>query len=264
MKISFVGGGNMAGAIISGLISTGFCKAGEITVCDPDPLKQQTLKERGCRLCDGAVEAAQASEVVILAVKPYVISNVLTQIKDSGKISNRLFISIAAGISQKTIGDLVGSENRVIRVMPNTPAMVGQGMTAICESSQATAEDLHLAEKIFSSVGRSVVVSEQQIDAVTGLSGSGPAYIYMVIEAMADGGVRCGLPRDTAYTLAAQTVLGSAQMVLQTKLHPGALKDMVCSPGGTTIEAVASLEHSGLRSAMIEAVSVCTEKSKNM
>ena len=148
--------------------------------------------------------------------------------------------------------------------MPNTPAMVGEGMIALCENPAVSEDELNMAKAMFDAVGKTVVIKENLIDAVIGVSGSGPAYIYMVIEAMADGGVLCGLPRDAAYTLAAQTVLGSAKMVLETGIHPGKLKDMVCSPGGTTIEAVAALENAGIRAAFVDAVKAAAEKSAEM
>ena len=256
MKLCFIGGGNMASAIISGIVKSGFVPAENITVCDLLPEKLFHFKELGINVTSDSLSSAKNADVVVFAVKPDVLRKILPTFAG---IEN-LFISIAAGVSVVELKEGLGKDANVIRVMPNTPALAGEGMTVICESDA----DTDFAVKLFSTIGKTLVLNEKYIDAVTAVSGSGPAYIYMVIEAMADGGVLCGLPRDVAYELAAQTVLGSAKMVLETGQHPGVLKDRVCSPGGTTIEAVYSLEKSDIRGAFIKAIKKCADKSKSM
>lgn len=260
MKLAFIGGGNMASAIINGILSSGFVSASDITVSDFAIQKLSVYKEKGVTVTSDNISAANGADVVIFAVKPDVLRKILSSF--SG-FDNKLFISIAAGVSVAELKKGLGEAASVIRVMPNTPAMAGEGMTVICESD-ADENYMDFAVKLFNTVGKTIVLNEKYIDAVTAVSGSGPAYIYMVIEAMADGGVLCGLPRETAYELAAQTVLGSAKMVLHSGEHPGVLKDRVCSPGGTTIEAVYSLEQSDIRGAFIKAIKKCADKSKSM
>lgn len=260
MKLSFIGGGNMASAIMGGIIKSGFASASDITVSDMSTEKLTDFSSLGVNTtCDNMV-AAENADVIIFAVKPDVLRKILP---DFSAFKKKLFISIAAGVKISELKNALGEKASVIRVMPNTPAMAGEGMTVICESDVSETH-MGIAEKLFSTVGKTIILNEKYIDAVTAVSGSGPAYIYMVIEAIADGGVLCGLPRDVAYTLAAQTVLGSAKMVIETGEHPGVLKDRVCSPGGTTIEAVYSLEQSDIRGAFIEAVKKCADKSKSM
>ncbi len=256
MKLSFIGGGNMASAIINGIVKSGFVPAENITVSDLMSEKLSSFKEKGINVTSDSLAAAGSADVIIFAVKPDVLRKILPSFAGLKK----LFISIAAGVSVSELKNGLGNDADVIRVMPNTPAIVGEGMTVICQSDA----DTDFAVKLFETIGKTVVLDEKYIDAVTAVSGSGPAYIYMVIEAMADGGVLCGLPRDVAYKLAAQTVLGSAKTVLETGEHPGVLKDRVCSPGGTTIEAVYSLEESDLRGAFIKAIRKCADKSKSM
>lgn len=260
MKLCFIGGGNMASAILNGIVKNGFVSESDIMVSDLSPEKLSSFKETGVKVTSDNMEAASSSDIIIFAVKPDVLRKILPSF--SG-LENKLFISIAAGVKLSELKKGLGENADVIRVMPNTPAMAGEGMTVICKS--ATSEkNMNLAVKLFETVGKTAVLDEKYIDAVTAVSGSGPAYIYMVIEAMADGGVLCGLPRDVAYTLAAQTVLGAAKMVIESGEHPGVLKDRVCSPGGTTIEAVYSLEQSDIRGAFIKAVRKCADKSKSM
>lgn len=258
MKLSFIGGGNMASAILNGIVKSGFMSAADITVSDFSAEKLSAFKRLGVNITSDNMEAAESADVVLFAVKPDVLRKILP---DFSAFENKLFISIAAGVKISELKSGLGENKNIIRVMPNTPAMAGEGMTVICESD-ADKSHLDFTVKLFDTVGKTAVLSEKYIDAVTAVSGSGPAYIYMVIEAIADGGVLCGLPRDVAYTLAAQTVLGSAKMVLDSGEHPGVLKDRVCSPGGTTIEAVYSLEQSDIRGAFIEAVKKCADKSK--
>ena len=261
MKFSFIGAGNMASAIIDGICLKNLAAPGDICVSDKDRSKLDEFSKKGFVTSSSNEECAVFGDVIIIAVKPGIVPKIAPEIKSS--VKDKLVISIAAGVSSETLKNLLES-NRVIRIMPNTPALVGEGMTAVCKTDSTRDSDINLVCDIFASVGKTIVITESQIDAVTAVSGSGPAYIYMVIEAMADGGVLCGLSRADAYALAAQTVLGSAKTVLETGIHPGALKDMVCSPGGTTIEAVKVLESNCVRSAFIDAVTACCDKSKKM
>jgi pyrroline-5-carboxylate reductase len=191
------------------------------------------------------------------------MSELLTEIRGSVQ-SHHLLFSIAAGITIRQIADVVGNDRRIIRVMPNTPCLVGASASAFAASSSATPADIQLTERLLNSVGRSVAVPEKLLDAVTGLSGSGPAFVFVMIEALSDGGVKMGLPRDLATMLAAQTLFGSAKMLLETGLHPGQLKDMVTSPGGTTIAGLHALEHGGLRAALMDAVEAATRRSAEL
>lgn len=284
MKLAVIGAGNMGGAIVKGYLAAGNTPE-DVIVCGHHPRKMAVMKEElGISLAQTPAEAAARADAVLLAVKPKDAAAVLEEIgaadrltgyaggdaADRNAAGRPLIISIAAG---KTLADLDamlgGTEKkssgfRIIRAMPNTPAAVGAGMTAICRGPEATDQDAGTALEVFSSVGRAVEVPESLMDAVTGLSGSGPAFVYMFIEALADGGVAAGLPRQQAVELAAQTVLGSARMVLETGKGPGDLKDAVCSPGGTTITGVRELEASAFRSAAIEAVIAAAEKSASM
>ncbi|MFQ5895963.1 MAG: pyrroline-5-carboxylate reductase, partial [Nitrospinota bacterium] len=208
-------------------------------------------------------EASRGSDVVLLAVKPQQMAEALAGLKPAVN-SEQLLVTIAAGVPSSFILGHLGDSYRLVRVMPNTPALVGRGAAAVARTGCATEADERLVVEMFSSVGRVVVVKEELMDAVTGLSGSGPAYAFMVLEALADGGVKMGLPRDVALTLAAQTVAGAAEMVLQTGQHPGALKDMVASPGGTTIAGLHALEAAGVRGAMMAAVEAATLRSAEL
>lgn len=259
MKVSFLGGGNMGCAIAGGMINSGNYAAENI--CISHPSGKSALTD-GVKYTENNLEATEFADVVILCVKPNVIKSVLEEIK--GLTDGKIVVSIAAGVSIFFIENIIGHDKKIIRVMPNTPALVGCGMSALCKNAAVDENEMKSVCNIFSSIGRTIIVSEEKMHAVTAVSGSGPAYIYMVMEALADGGVLCGLARSEAYMLAAQTVLGSAEMLLSTGKHPGELKDAVCSPGGTTIEAVASLEKNGMRSALIEAVLKCKEKSEKL
>ncbi len=254
----------MASAIIDGVLGSGFAKASDISVSDKDFEKLQAFESRGINIFTDNKLAAADCDILFIAVKPAVVLSVLSEISLVDGISNKLIISIAAGVSLDLLSSGIGKDAKIIRVMPNTPAMVGAGMAALCKNSFVSDSEMDTAVSIFSTFGKAVTVTENQMDAVTAVSGSGPAYVYMFIEALADGGVLNGLPRDTAYTLAAQTVFGAAKTVLDTGIHPGKLKDMVCSPGGTTIEAVASLENDAFRGSVIRAVNVCAEKSSRL
>ncbi|NLT95475.1 MAG: pyrroline-5-carboxylate reductase [Clostridia bacterium] len=253
----------MAEAIISGVIKAGLYEPMEVIASDinEDRLFQVKQKLNICITKDNN-EVMEKACIVIIAIKPQNFCDVAHKLISKPN-KEQLIISIAAGISLSRLEKHFGSIP-VIRVMPNTPALIGAGMAALCKGHFALDCHLEAAEKIFKSVGETVIIDEKLIDGVTGLSGSGPAYVYQFIEALADGGVLVGLPRKTAYLLAAQTVVGAGLMVLKTGLHPGELKDMVTSPGGTTIKAINVLEKSGFRAAVMDAVEAAYLKSKQM
>jgi pyrroline-5-carboxylate reductase len=264
LKVGFLGAGKMATALAKGLIRAGLANAKDIIASDPmQNACSAFARETSAKTTDSNAEVARFAQVLILAVKPDQVPGVLTDIRDEFT-DKHLLISIAAGVPlAKLEGGLRGSP-RLVRVMPNTPALIGASASAFAPGKSARPEDGALAQKLFSAVGMAFQVKESLLDAVTGLSGSGPAYIYLVIEGLSDGGVAAGLPRDVATQLAAQTVLGSARMVLETGMHPGALKDMVTSPGGTTIEGLHELEKGKLRGTLISAVRAATDKSKKL
>lgn len=264
LNIAVLGAGNMATAIIRGILNNGFVNQSEVFVSDKNAAARERVAALGVHTYEENLKAAECGELILIAVKPNVVPVVLEELRRLQGIENKVIVSIAAGVTMDCLSKGLEGKAKVVRVMPNTPAMVGEGMSAICRNPLLSTEETEQVLALFSTLGKAILVDEKQIDAVTAVSGSGPAYVYMIIEAMADGGVLCGLPRETAYTLAAQTVLGSAKMVLESGEHPGALKDKVCSPGGTTIEAVYALEQAGLRPAMIDAVKRCAEKSSAM
>ena len=267
MKISgtvgFLGTGNMAEALIRGLIHAGVVGAGQICGSDPRVERCHEMQEK-YKIAVGTdnVEVAKKSEILILSVKPQVMSKVLDEVAPHVH-PNALVISIAAGIPIAAIEGKL-PKARVVRTMPNTPALVGAGATAIAAGGHATQEDLQAAKRIFDSIGLTVILEEAQMDAVTGLSGSGPAYIFLIIEALSDAGVKMGLSRYNALALSAQTVLGSAKLLLETNEHPGRLKDMVTSPGGTAIAGLHTLEQGGLRTTLINAVEAATNRSRQL
>ena len=262
--IGFVGCGNMAQAMISGIIDSGLYKPDEIIASRRDEEKLSEIKDRfGINTTVDNQTVARTSDILILAVKPYQYETVIHEIKN--EISDEtLIISIAAGQTIDSISDMFGREVRVIRTMPNTPALVGEGATGMCFAENIGSEDADKAKKIFESFGVVTVVDESLMDVIVGVSGSSPAYIYMIIEAMADAAVSEGLPRDEAYRLAAQSVMGTAKMVLETKEHPGVLKDRVCSPGGTTMAGVRLLEERGLRGTIMEGICAGIYKSMEL
>lgn len=263
-RIAFLGAGSMGQALIKGLLEAKLVDKEQILASAKSQGKLDLLHEKfGIDTTLDNERVAEEGDIVFLAVKPQVVAEILLQTKKN-LTENKLLISIAAGISLDSLESQLNHSVPVIRVMPNTPCLVGEGASGISLGTYANEEHKELAEFIFSSVGKAIVVPEKLLNAVTGLSGSGPAYIYMAIEALADGGVREGLTRQQALILAAQTVLGAARMVLETGEHPGVLKDKVTSPGGTTIEAVASLEEDGLRKALIKAVSVAAKKAEDL
>jgi pyrroline-5-carboxylate reductase len=264
-KIGFLGAGNMGEALIKGLLNAGLIRPEAIFATDVRlPRLQQVEKLYRIQVLEDNTELVKRADVVILAVKPQVIADVLKEVGPA-VTPKKLVISIAAGVSTSVLRSRLPNKGiRLIRVMPNTPALVLEGATAIARASGLQPGDLETAEEIFAAVGKVVVLEERLMDAVTGLSGSGPAYIALVVEALADGGVKMGLDRVTAMSLATQTVLGAARLLLETGIHPGQLKDMVSSPGGTTIAGIAALEESGIRHALISAVERATLRSREL
>lgn len=262
--IGFVGAGAMAEALIKGVVESNLLPPESVHAADVRADRLAELgKQYGIRIAGGNAELVSRVDVVILAVKPQTMNVVLQEIRPA--LARRpLTISIAAGVSTARLRETLGEGARLIRVMPNTPALVLEGVTAIARAKGLEPGDLETAEALFSAVGKVVVLDEGMLDAVTGLSGSGPAYVAIVIEALADGGVLMGLDRATAMTLARQTVLGAAQLLGRTGLHPGALKDMVSSPGGTTIAGIAALEEGGLRATLMKAVERATLRSREL
>ena len=253
----------MATALAQGFIRAGLVQPTSVLASDPvEAARTAFTRETAARALVSNLETAAFGTVLVLAVKPDQVKALLTEIGPA--LKSQLLVSIAAGISLARIEQSLPAGARVVRVMPNTPALIGASATAFARGSSATTEDGDLVLRLFSAVGQAVELKEALLDAVTGLSGSGPAYIYTIIEALSDGGVAAGLPRDVALKLAAQTVLGSARMVLETGLHPGALKDMVTSPGGTTIDGLHELEKGGVRAALINAVRAASEKSRKL
>ncbi|MBK4715806.1 MULTISPECIES: pyrroline-5-carboxylate reductase [Tenebrionibacter/Tenebrionicola group] len=263
-KIGFIGCGNMGKAILGGLIASGQVPAGHIWVYTPSSSNVQALREQyGINAAQSAQEVAQVADIVFGAVKPNIMLKVLGDIASSLN-KESLVVSIAAGITLDQLAIALGHDRKIVRAMPNTPAMVNAGMTSVTPNVLVTPQDITDVVNIFRSFGHAEVVDEAIIHPVVGASGSAPAYVFMFIEAMADAAVLGGMPRKQAYKFAAQAVMGSAKMVLETDEHPGVLKDRVCSPGGTTIEAVRVLEEKGFRSAVIEAMEKCMEKSRAM
>lgn len=262
--IAFLGAGNMAGALIKGLLHAKACEPGEIFAVDVRAERLEELaRMHGVRTGHDLAGATAAADVVVLATKPQVFDRVLPIVAGAMK-PEKLVVSIAAGVPLESIEAHMPPGTRVVRTMPNTPALVDAGATAIAPGTHATGEDVALARRIFDSVGTSVVLEEALLDAVTGLSGSGPAYIFLIIEALADAGVKVGLHRESAQLLAAQTVLGSAKLLIETGEHPGRLKDMVTSPGGMAIAGLHTLEAGGLRTTLINAVESATARSREL
>ena len=261
MKIGFIGCGVMANAIMGGIIESGLCRPEEIIGADPVPESRERTKVRnGIRVTDRNQAVLEESDYVFLAVKPQYYDGMIAQIRDHVR-KDQVLISIGAGKTLDYLNRQFGRPVKIVRVMPNTPAQVGEGMSAVCPNKEVTDEEAAEVLKILSTFGKAEIMPEGLFDIVTGLSGSGPAYVFMFIEALADAAVNGGMPRKQAYTFAAQTVAGSARMLLETGLHPGQLKDMVTSPAGTTIAGVRALEAGNFRSAVFEAVTAAAEKS---
>jgi pyrroline-5-carboxylate reductase len=261
LRIGFIGAGQMATALASGFVRAELVAGENILASDPDEnARAKFATATGGKTTDNNVEAAQQADVLFLAVKPQLFAGVLGGLK--GNIpADALAISIAAGVRLSQLAGWLGSDVRLVRVMPNTPCLVGQGASAFALGEKATSADAALTEKLFRAVGVALQVEEKMLDAVTGLSGSGPAFVYVMIEALADAGVRMGLPRAIAASLAAQTVRGAAEMAIVTGEHPAVLKDRVASPGGTTIAGLQALENGGLRGTLIAAVQAATKRS---
>ena len=263
MNVGFIGAGRMAEALISGILKQGVCTPERVIASDVSTERLEYMKATfGIHTADANREVARIADVLFVAVKPHQAADVLWEV--SKELSGVLVVSIAAGVTLSTLEEAAGKNVAVVRVMPNTPSLVGCGIAALAGGTHADDKAVGRAKKLMEAVGEAVVVGEDKIDAVTAVSGSGPAYIYLVIEAMADGGVRAGLPRDVALKLAAKTVMGAGLMVLETGDHPGMLKDNVTSPGGTTIEAMAVLEENGVRGAFIEAVQAAYRRAGEM
>ena len=264
MKLGIIGAGNMASAIIGGIIKKGIIAGSDIICSSPvEAERDKAASSFGINVTADNKEVVAKSEILLLAVKPQVIPVVAAEIKDDLK-DEQLIISIVAGKSIAWYNEAFGRELKIIRTMPNTPALVGEGMTGVSPASTVTEEEIKKALEILSSFGEAEVVPENLMDSVVSVSGSSPAYVFMMIEAMADGAVKLGMPRAKAYKFAAQAVLGSAKMVLETGKHPGELKDMVCSPAGTTIEAVKVLEQEGFRASIIDAMEACADISRRL
>lgn len=262
-KIGFIGCGNMGNALIQGIILSEIIKAKDIIVIDKDKDKEDIIvSQLKVKKAKNLQELATSADYILLAVKPHDVSSVMEEIS-ALDIKNKVIISIAAGVTMESINNYKKSL-RVVRVMPNTPALVGEGMSAICYERMVKKEDREFITRVFESVGMVIEVDESQMNAITALSGSSPACAFMFIEAMADAGVRMGLQRETSVMIAAQAVLGSARMVLETGVHPGQLKDMVCSPAGTTIEAVYTLEKRGFRGTVMKAMGECFERAEEL
>lgn len=264
MKLGFIGSGNMASAMIAGIIKSGSLQEKEIIVSD---MSAQALEKTGASLGVATTKdnkkVAEQCEVLVLSVKPQYYQSVIAEIAPA-VADNTLVVTIAPGQTLERLEGYFGRPVKLVRTMPNTPALVGEGMTAACRNGLVSDSEFDYVISLLEGFGRCEVVPERLMDTVVGVSGSSPAYVFMLIEAMADAAVLEGMARPMAYEFAAQAVLGSAKMVLETGLHPGQLKDMVCSPGGTTIQAVAALEQGGFRSSIIQAIHACVKKSKSM
>lgn len=264
MTLGVIGLGNMAKALIGGIISKGIFDPQDIIGADPlEAAREKAEKKFQIQVKNNNADVAREADVILLAVKPQFLKVAIADIMDEIN-ENKLIISIAAGKTLEWISKEFEKDVKIIRVMPNTPALVGEGCAAVCPNSLCSDDDLSLALDIFRSCGTANVVPENLMDVVTGVSGSSPAYVFLFIEAMADAAVLGGMPRKQAYEFAAQAVLGSAKMMLETGKHPGELKDMVCSPAGTTIEAVKVMEESGFRGIVMDAVEAAIQRSKEL
>lgn len=264
MKIGFIGLGNMATAMIGGMLKEQVAKPSDIVGKAKTTATEEKVKSKfNINIAESDVDVAAQADILFLAVKPIFFPEVIAEIKEVVR-PETLIVSIAAGRPLFYLEEAFGQERKLIRCMPNTPALVLEGCTGVCANKQVTEEELNQVLILLNSFGKASVVPERLMDVVVGVSGSAPAYVFMFIEAMADEAVAEGMPRKQAYEFAAQAVLGSAKMVLETGMHPGELKDMVCSPGGTTIQAVKVLEEMGLRAAVMDAMEACIDKSRNM
>lgn len=264
MKIGFIGAGNMAKAMMSGIVGSGKAAGADILTYDPLPAALDAVcGTLGVSPAKNNSEIAAGCDVIVLAVKPQYYAAVIGEIAPAVK-PDAIVVTIAPGQTLARLQEQFGREVKLVRTMPNTPAMVGEGMTAVCANALVTPDELKAVCSLLEGFGKCAVVAESMMDAVVAVSGSSPAYVFLFIEALADGAVAAGMPRAQAYEFAAQAVLGSAKMVLETGLHPGALKDMVCSPAGTTIQAVKVLEEQGFRGAVLDAMDACVRKAREM
>ena len=264
IKLGFVGCGNMGKAMLSGVLESGKCEKDDIIAsAKTDSSRDKIKAEYGVRVASDNKEVARFADILFLAVKPQYYEAVISEIRDEVK-DNQIIVSMAPGKSLQWLEEAFGKKVKVIRTMPNTPCMAKEGMMGMYPNAQVTGEEVELVKSICEGFSKTEVVTENLMDVVTAVSGSSPAYVFMFIEAMADAAVAGGMPRNQAYKFAAQAVLGSAKMVLETGKHPGELKDMVCSPAGTTIQAVRVLEENGMRSSVIEAMMKCLDISRNM
>lgn len=264
MTIGFIGLGNMATAIIGGMLKEQVCEPKDIIgYARTEDSRKRAQLTFDIRIAIDNTEVAEESDILFLAVKPQMFGQVSKDIVNSVK-KGAIIVSIMAGKNIAFFEEQFGKETKIVRCMPNTPALVGEGCTGVCINKEVTPDDLKSVMDILNCFGKAELISENMMDAVVAVSGSSPAYVFMFIEAMADGAVKAGLPRDKAYAFAAQAVLGSAKMVLETGKHPAELKDMVCSPGGTTIEAVKVLEEEGFRGTIIDAMDACVKRNREL
>ena len=264
MKLGFIGCGNMASAMMKGIIGNNIIPCDEIIAYDVlEESRQRVANEFGICIASDNKEVVDKSEMIVLAVKPQYYEDVISEVKDCIK-EEQVIVTIAPGKTLAWLSEQFSKKVKIVRTMPNTPALVGEGITACCYNDQVTESELDRVVSILKGFGKCEIIPESLMDVVVSVSSSSPAYVFMFIEAMADAAVADGMPRGQAYEFAAQAVLGSAKMVLETGKHPGELKDMVCSPAGTTIEAVRVLEEKGMRSAVIEAMKACTKKARGM
>ncbi|MDU4862061.1 MAG: pyrroline-5-carboxylate reductase [Terrisporobacter othiniensis] len=262
-KIGFIGAGNMGGAILGGILNSKMIDNNHIIAsAKSDRTIEKIKNDYNVNVTKDSKEVVEFSDLIVIGVKPDIYDEILEEIKDL--INDKIIITIAAGKTIEAMEKIIGDDKKILRTMPNTPSLVGEGMTSLSPNKNISEEELSFVKSIFDSLGKSEVVKEDLIHAVIGASGSSTAYAFMFIEAIADGAVRAGMPRDKAYTFASQGVLGAAKMVLDTGKHPGELKDMVCSPGGTTIEAVKVLEEEKFRGAVLKAIESCINKSIEM
>jgi pyrroline-5-carboxylate reductase len=264
LKVAIIGAGKMGGILLQGFLKNHLVAPEQIFATVQHPDRAQALSAQfGVEVTTDNLAAAQQADVILLGVKPIQVPDLIEQIKPALK-PGKMVLSFAASVKTRSIEDGAGCELAVIRAMPNTPAMIGAGVTALCAGRFVSTENMAVAQRIFNTVGRTVIVDEKHMDAVTGLSGSGPAFLYIIIEALAEAGVNVGLPRDVATLLAAQTTLGSARMVLETGYHPALLKDQVTTPAGCTVDGILELEEGGLRVTLIKAVKRATQRAKEL
>lgn len=261
-KLGIIGCGNMGGAILYGALESGMIAKENVFVYDINPAMREKAAGWGVTLSADDAQVCRNADIILLAVKPQQAKDALAMCGDA--LNDKAMMSIVAGITTERLQAMINGAPRILRIMPNTPAMVYEGAFALCSDNDFAEDELSFAKAIYDTIGIVEMVPEHLIDAVCGLSGGGPAYVAMFIEAMADGGVKQGLPRATAYRLAAQTCLGTAKMILETDIHPGQIKDMVTSPAGTTIEGCEKLETGGMRGAVMECIKAATERSKEL